>query len=397
MIKIIMLLCGSVTLLASDGESLANTLLNDTSSSLASKKIRVLTPRPFTVGSFGNYNRIADIPISERHAPVKMVKRTPLPSLSEESNSSGQYNKIVAGSLVNDLLSDTSKKSDVSNASTLPNLPSLSQSCEIIGDCPPPTPLRRSTRELSPDTIDWVINNHTLKWRLITMVRYIGTNGITEEQVINLIKANPGESNPYSDSHKAFLVTLASREDSKINIVSAILDSNQDALNCISSDCTPLDEAMDFSQGKVAKFLREKGGLMHQDIIKNILKGSNLDDKLITMIGYLGKYGITEEQVIDLIKSNPDKSNPYSNSHGAHLIGLACRSGKVNIVSAILDNNQDALNCDNSGLTPLDEAIYSGYREVEQLLRARRGVTKAELTVFESAIIQVKKQEDGKE
>ena len=123
-----------------------------------------------------------------------------------------------------------------------------------------PPPFRRQTRELSADTIQWIINEHTLKLKLITMVRYVDTNNITEGDIINLIKANPGDSNPYSDSHQAHLIALACR-DGRTSIVSAILESNPDALNCDNSGFTPLDEAVDFGQAEVAKFLRDKGAL----------------------------------------------------------------------------------------------------------------------------------------
>ncbi len=123
-----------------------------------------------------------------------------------------------------------------------------------------PAPLRRQTRLLDPETIDWVINNHTLKWRLITMVQYVGTNGITEQAVIDLIKKNPGNSNPYSDSHQAHIIALACRVGNT-NIVSAIIENNPEALNCNNSSFTPLGEAIEFRQMGVAQFLREKGAI----------------------------------------------------------------------------------------------------------------------------------------
>lgn len=144
-----------------------------------------------------------------------------------------------------------------------------------------PPPLRRQTRELDPETIDYVINNHTLKWKLITMVRYVGTNGITEQRVIDLIKSNPGNSNPYSDSHQAHIIALACRVG-HTNIVSAIIESNPEALNCNNSSYTPLGEAIDHDQMDVAQFLREKGAIETRININE----SELD---INKYGYLNR------------------------------------------------------------------------------------------------------------
>jgi hypothetical protein len=43
-----------------------------------------------------------------------------------------------------------------------------------------PPSLRRQTRELSNEAIQYAIKNCALKHKLITMVRYVGSNDITE-------------------------------------------------------------------------------------------------------------------------------------------------------------------------------------------------------------------------
>ena len=117
--------------------------------------------------------------------------------------------------------------------------------------------------------------------------------------------------------------------------------------------------------------LRRQPRLMLAKDIDYVINNCSLDDRLITMISYVGKVGITEQQIINLVNANPGKSNPYSGTHHAYLIALACRDGRTNVVSAILKNNPDALNCNNSGLTPLDEAIDFRQDNVEKLLRGK--------------------------
>ncbi len=163
-----------------------------------------------------------------------------------------------ASSLASEILNDTPPA---------PSLRPLTTDSATLCDMPAfylrPAPLRRQTRLLSPETIDYVIHNHTLKWRLITMVQYVGTNGITEQHLIDLIKKNPGKSNPYSDSHQAHIIALACR-DGRTNIVSAIIENNPEALNCNNYGCAPLDESIAFGQMELAQFLRKKGAIRAQ-------------------------------------------------------------------------------------------------------------------------------------
>lgn len=342
-----------------------------------------------------------------------------IPTVKDGTNFSDQYDRIIDINPSKKIYSESAEctivSSDIVDSLLKDDKPEVAQSVAIIktsnviiekndtlSSSPPffPPPLRRSARELSPETIDWVINNHSLKWKLVTMVRYVGTNNITEERVINLIKENPGQSNPFCDSHQAFLIALASRDDANLKIVSAILEHNPGSINCLSTDRTPLDEATDFRQFEMMTFLRGKGGLTKADLdtisalrppplrrqprvmdsetIRIAITSEDLNYKLITMFRYLGKYDISEDQVINLIRSNPGQSNPYSDSHRAYLIALASREGNINIVSAILEHNKGSINCNNAGLTPLDEAIDFGQFKVARFLREKGGVTIAE-------------------
>ncbi len=134
-----------------------------------------------------------------------------------------------------------------------------------------PPSLRRQTRELSNEAIQYAIKNCALKHKLITMVRYVGSNDITEEKIIKLINDNPQESNPYSDSHQAYLIALACR-GGYLDIVKAIIENNSKALNCYNSGYTPLDEAIDFSQSKVEKYLLEQGGVRNKYAHKKLIE-----------------------------------------------------------------------------------------------------------------------------
>jgi hypothetical protein len=191
-----------------------------------------------------------ELTLTEEDTYVKLT--TTLPPTTEEKSKE-------ASSLASDILGETPAA-----PSLIPISHKKPFGSSMLSDMPQfslkPPPLRRQARELSPGDIDYILNNHTLEWRLITMVRYVGTNGITEEKIINLIKANPGNSNPYSDFHKAHIIALACRSGLK-NIVSAIVENNPDALNCNNSGYSPLDEAIDHDQMDIAKFLRKKGAI----------------------------------------------------------------------------------------------------------------------------------------
>lgn len=119
------------------------------------------------------------------------------------------------------------------------------------------SPIRRA-----PAT-NFISDQETLKTggfaeKLITMVvcyhDYPGLYNITEQKIINHIRQNPDNANPYSLKYDADLITLASRYGF-LRIVQAIAESNQRSIRCRSGRCTPLDEAVAFEQKEVAKYL----------------------------------------------------------------------------------------------------------------------------------------------
>lgn len=130
-------------------------------------------------------------------------------------------------------------------------------------------PLRWSPAMISDDAVRNYLEDGCLGDRLITMVENIKNQKfqITEDQITNLIKANPqtsspySGSNPYSGSYKAYLIALACRYG-LLNTVTAIVEHNPDSLNCNSSGCSPLDEAIEFNQNVIANYLRSKGGIL---------------------------------------------------------------------------------------------------------------------------------------
>lgn len=81
---------------------------------------------------------------------------------------------------------------------------------------------------------------------------------VSENSTIELIRSNPGNSNPYYGHYNAYLITLACRNGMG-DIVRAIVESNPDSLNCLSAHHTPLDEAIAFHQHEVVKYLRSIG------------------------------------------------------------------------------------------------------------------------------------------
>ncbi len=125
-----------------------------------------------------------------------------------------------------------------------------------------PPPLRRSPASHSGMDA-YILEHGTLSEKLVTMVAgsFLDDLDISENKIIELIKANPGHSNPYSGKYDAYLIALACRHGMK-DTVQAIVENNQASLNCLSADCTPLDEAIEFSQREVAQYLFEKGAKM---------------------------------------------------------------------------------------------------------------------------------------
>jgi len=124
-------------------------------------------------------------------------------------------------------------------------------------DFPTGTPLRRAL-EMNPRSDQIAIAKGDFAEKLIAMVvchhEFPGEYGITEQKIINRIKQNPANANPYSLKYDADLITLASRYGF-LRIVQAIAESNQRSIRCRSGRCTPLDEAVAFEQKEVAKYL----------------------------------------------------------------------------------------------------------------------------------------------
>ena len=118
-------------------------------------------------------------------------------------------------------------------------------------------PLRRQPAEMSEDNIKYTLENGKLKEKLVTMVRYLGSEGITESDTIKLISSNAGNSNPYSGMFGAYLIALACRLGHQ-NIVEAIIKYNPDSINCVSSGHTPYSEALEFGEYEIANFLQTK-------------------------------------------------------------------------------------------------------------------------------------------
>ncbi len=119
------------------------------------------------------------------------------------------------------------------------------------------SPVRRAPA-MNPNGDKIAIMEGDFAEKLITMVVYYhnspGLYGITERKIINRIRQNPANSNPYSAKYDAHLITLASRYGF-LRIVQAIAESNEPSLHCRSEGCTPLDEAVAFEQKEVAKYL----------------------------------------------------------------------------------------------------------------------------------------------
>jgi hypothetical protein len=121
-------------------------------------------------------------------------------------------------------------------------------------------PLRR-TPAMYPG-VDACRLNGTLSERLLVMVNgsFLDDVDISENKTIELIRSNPGESNPHYGPYDAYLIALACRQGMK-DVVQAIVESNPDSLNCLSAGFTPLDEVIEFSQPEVAEYLRSVGAV----------------------------------------------------------------------------------------------------------------------------------------
>lgn len=125
-----------------------------------------------------------------------------------------------------------------------------------------PVPMRRSVAIDAGMARCHLHQQDVLADKLITMVTYFDSAefGITERKITRLVKENPIRSNPYSDMHNAYLITLASRYG-LLSVVKSITENKPDSINCLSYGYTPLDEAIEFHKWEVADYLRKNGGI----------------------------------------------------------------------------------------------------------------------------------------
>jgi hypothetical protein len=124
-----------------------------------------------------------------------------------------------------------------------------------------PVPMRRSASG-DASMAAYYLKHGTLAEKLIAMVSYFDSAelGITERKITRLVRESPIRSNPYSDMHNAYLITLASRYG-LLNVVKSIVENKPDSINCLSYGYTPLDEAIEFRKCEVADYLRKNGGV----------------------------------------------------------------------------------------------------------------------------------------
>jgi len=75
-----------------------------------------------------------------------------------------------------------------------------------------PVPMRRSA-STDVNVATYHLKHDVLAGKLIAMVSYFDSAelGITERKITKLVRESPIRSNPYSDMHNAYLITLASR------------------------------------------------------------------------------------------------------------------------------------------------------------------------------------------
>ena len=124
-----------------------------------------------------------------------------------------------------------------------------------------PLPMRRSASG-EANIAAYTLKHGDLAEKLIAMVSYFDAAelGITERKITRLVRENPIRSNPYSDMHNAYLITLASRHG-LLSVVKSIVENKPDSINCLSYGYTPLDEAIQFRKWDVADYLRKNGGV----------------------------------------------------------------------------------------------------------------------------------------
>ena len=97
-----------------------------------------------------------------------------------------------------------------------------------------PVPMRRSASGDAGMAV-YSLKHGDLAEKLIAMVSYFDSAelGITERKITRLVRENPIRSNPYSDMHNAYLITLASRHG-LLSVVKSIVENKPDSINCLS-------------------------------------------------------------------------------------------------------------------------------------------------------------------
>ena len=124
-----------------------------------------------------------------------------------------------------------------------------------------PVPMRRSASG-DANIAAYTLKHGDLAEKLIAMVCYFDAAelGITERKITRLVRENSIRSNPYSDMHNAYLITLASRHG-LLSVVKSIVENKPDSINCLGNGYTPLDEAIQFRKWDIADYLRKNGGV----------------------------------------------------------------------------------------------------------------------------------------
>ncbi len=124
-----------------------------------------------------------------------------------------------------------------------------------------PVPMRRSA-STDVNVATYHLKHDVLADKLIAMVSYFDSAelGITERKITKLVRESPIRSNPYSDMHNAYLITLASRHG-LLSVVKSIVENKPESINCLSYGYTPLDEAIEFRKWEVVDYLCKNGGI----------------------------------------------------------------------------------------------------------------------------------------
>lgn len=127
------------------------------------------------------------------------------------------------------------------------------------------TPIRRTPAMQTRDEEQSALRSDFAE-KLVTMVvcyhenrcyEELGKHQITLRKILNLIRQNPENANPYVARYDAYLITLASRWG-LFKIMEAIAYSNQQSIHCQDKEGrTPLDEAIIFKKADLAQLLHQ--------------------------------------------------------------------------------------------------------------------------------------------